>query len=90
VPAVAVKVAVVEPGEIATEAGTVSNGVLLDKVTGRQPVGAGPLKVTVQVLMAPDVSEVGAQASEVTVTSGARLMEAVLEPPFNAAVMTAD
>jgi hypothetical protein len=89
VPAVAVNVAVVEPGETATEAGVVSSGVLLDKVTLRPPVGAGALAVTVQVLLAPDVSEAGAQTSAVTVTGGARLMEAVFELPFKAAVTTA-
>jgi hypothetical protein len=87
--AVAVNVAVVEDAGTATEAGVVSSGVLLDNVTGRQPVGAGVLNVTVQTLLAPDASEVGVQASEVTVTSGARLMEAVFELPFSAAVTTA-
>jgi hypothetical protein len=86
---VAVNVAVVEDAGTATEAGVVSSGVLLDNVTGRQPVGAGVLNVTVQTLLAPDASEVGVQASEVTVTSGARLMEAVFELPFSAAVTTA-
>jgi len=89
VPAVAGKLAVVAPAAMVIEAGAVSNGLLDERVTVRPPVGAGALAVTVQVLMAPDVREVGAQASEVTVTSGARLMEAVLELPFKAAVTTA-
>jgi hypothetical protein len=86
---VAVNVAVVEPVVRATEAGAVSNEALLDNLTGRQPAGAAALKVTVQVLLAPDVREAGVQTSKVTVTGGARLMEAVLELPFKAAVMTA-
>jgi hypothetical protein len=89
VPAVAVNVTVEEPVVTATEAGTVSNPALLDRVTGRQPVGAGTLNVRVHVLLAPEVSEAGAQAIEPRVASGARLMEAVLELPFSAAVMTA-
>ena len=89
VPALAVKVAVVEPVVSVTEVGVVSNEVLLDKVTGRQPVGAAALKVIVQVPLAPEPKDDGEQASEVTVTSGDKLMEAVLEVPLSVAVMTA-
>ena len=88
VPAVAVNVAVATDGETATEAGTVSSVVLLDTATERPPVGAAALVVMVQVLLAPEFSEVGVQTSAVTVTGGARLRDAVCELPFNAAVMT--
>jgi hypothetical protein len=89
VPAVAVKVAVVEPGEITTEAGTVSSAVLLDKVTGRQPVGAGPLKVTVQVLMALDVRVWGEHLRLLMVTVTAKLMVALTATPLAVAVTVA-
>jgi hypothetical protein len=89
VPAVAEKLAVLAAAAMVTEAGAVRNALLLEMETARPPVGAGPLAVTVHVLTAPDVREAGVQTSEVTVTSGARLMEAVLELPFKAAVMTA-
>jgi hypothetical protein len=89
VPAVAEKAAVAAPAAMLTEAGAVSSGLLDEMVTVRPPVGAAALAVTVQVLMAPEVSEAGAQASEVTVTSGARLMEAVLELALYPAVTTA-
>ena len=60
-------------------------------MTAEPPVGAGALKVTVQALVPGPVNDVGLQARLLTVTvaSGARLMEAVLELPFSAAVMTA-
>ena len=43
----------------------------------------------VQALLAPELREFGEQVIELRVASGAKLMEAVLELPFNAAVMTA-
>jgi hypothetical protein len=89
VPAVAGKLAVVAPAAMVIEAGAVSNGLLDESATVRPPVGAGALAVTVHALLAPDVSDVGAQTSEVTVTRGARVMEAVFELPFSAAVTTA-
>ena len=54
-------------------------------------MGAGALKVMVQVLVPGPVNDAGLQVMLLTVTlaTGARLMEAVLELPFNAAVMTA-
>ena len=102
VPARAVKVAVVEDGETTTDAGAVRSPVSLDKLTERPPpeeakppgveppAGVAALKVTVHVLLPPELSVVGAQTSEVTViTGGARLREAVCELLFNVAVMTA-
>jgi hypothetical protein len=76
VPAAAVKAAVVAEGETATDAGVVRRVLLPDNATERPPDGAGALSVTVQVLLAPDISDAGAQTREVTVTLGARLGEA--------------
>ena len=89
VPAVAVNVPVVAEAGMVIEAGAVSSGLLDEMVTVRPPVGAAALAVTVHVLVAPEVRDDGEQASEVTVTSGDKLMEAVLEVPLSVAVMTA-
>jgi hypothetical protein len=89
VPAVAEKVAVVAPAATVTEAGAVSSALLDEMATRTPPAGAAALVVTVQLLLAPEFSDVGAQASVVTMTGGARLREAVCELPFNASVMTA-
>ncbi len=48
--AVALKVAVVDPADTVTDAGTVSNALLLDSVTVDPPVGAVCVSVTVHVL----------------------------------------
>ena len=50
--AVALKVAVVAPAANVTEAGTVSEALLLESVTLEPPVGAFCVKVIVQVLIA--------------------------------------
>ena len=89
VPAVAEKVAVEVAAATVTEAGAVSSALLEEMATERPPAGAAALVVTVQVLLAPEFKDVGAQTSAVTVTGGARLSEAVCELPFNAAVTTA-
>ena len=83
------KVAVVTDGETATDAGIVRRVELLDNMTESPPAGLVPFTVTVQVLLAPEFSDVGAHASEATVPGGARLREAVFELPLNAAVTTA-
>jgi hypothetical protein len=49
VPAVAVKVAEVAAAKIVTEAGTVNAVLLLLNVTDAPPVGAAPVRATVQV-----------------------------------------
>jgi hypothetical protein len=83
------KVAVVTDGETATDAGIVRRVELLDNMTESPPAGLVPFTVTVQVLLAPEFSDVGAHTREATVPGGARLREAVLELPLNAAVTTA-
>src|SRR5262245_8052768 len=65
--AAAVKVTVEEPGETATEAGTVRLALLLVKLTVRPPEGAAPLSVTVQRELAGATKETGAQTRFVTV-----------------------
>src|SRR5664279_4506240 len=89
VPAVAEKVAVEAPAAMVREAGAVSAALFEEMATETPPAGAAELVVTVQMLLAPEFKDVGAQTSAVTFTAGARLREAVLELPFSAAVMTA-
>ncbi|NWF83363.1 MAG: hypothetical protein HXY18_05995, partial [Bryobacteraceae bacterium] len=89
VPAVAANVALDEPAATVAEAGTDSTELLSDTVTVTPPVGAAPLRVTVQVLLAPEESVVGAQASVETDSGTVRAMEAVWELPFSVAVTTA-
>jgi hypothetical protein len=59
--AVALKVAVVAPAATVTDAGTVSEVLLLASVTLDPPAGAAWLSVTVHVLIAPALNAVGAQ-----------------------------
>ena len=61
VPAVAVKVAVVVPEGRVIEEGTVSAGLLLVNVTACPPERAAFVKVTVQVLVPPEVRLAGEQ-----------------------------
>ncbi|NWF84226.1 MAG: hypothetical protein HXY18_10390 [Bryobacteraceae bacterium] len=88
-PAVAVNVALEAPAATVTEAGTDSSELLSDTDTVTPPVGAAPLRVTVQVLLAPEESVVGAQASVETDSGTISAMEAVWELPFSVAVTTA-
>ena len=88
VPAVAVKVAVVELAATVTEAGTVSSALLSDTVTVVAVVGALD-RVTVQVLLAEEFRLVGEQAKDVSVTGATKLMVAVLDTPLNVAVTVA-
>lgn len=90
-PAAAEKLTALVPARIDTAAGPVSDAeFIMEITTGRPAAGATPLAVIVQVLAAPELRAIGAQASEVSVTRGVTLKTAVLEKPFNAAVMTAD
>lgn len=90
VPAVAVKVADVAEAATKTEAGTVSIVLLLDKATVSPAAGAAALVVTVQVLVAPEASDVGVHVRALTVAAtGVRFKEAVLEVLFNVAVTVA-
>jgi hypothetical protein len=77
--AVALNVVVVAPDATVTEAGTVSEALLLASVTLDPPVGAVWVSVTVQVLTALCPRLVGAQATPETRTGASRLMVAVWE-----------
>ena len=76
---VALKVADVAPAVTATEVGTVRVELLLDNVTLAPPVGAGCVKVTVQVLEAFCPRLVGVHAREDINTGATRLTVAVAE-----------
>jgi hypothetical protein len=79
VPAVAVKVADVEPADTVTvPVRPGSSAGPLDSVTAVPPAGAAWLRVTVQVALVPDVKLVGLQVTEVTVIpAGASAIVAV-------------
>src|SRR5664279_1251783 len=79
VPAVAEKVAVEAAAATVSEAGAVSAAVVEEMATETPPAGAAAQVVTVQMLLAPAANDVGAQTSAATLTSGARLRDAVLE-----------
>jgi hypothetical protein len=89
VPAVAVKVTVVAATGMVTDADTGSRVLLLESETVVPPVGAAELRVTVQVLAAPEARVVGLQASEERLTGAVRLMAAVLDTPLRVAVRVA-
>ena len=76
--AVALKVAVVAPIATVTNAGRVSKALLLASVTVEPPVGATPVRVTVQALTALWPRLVGLQATDETNTA-TRLMVALAE-----------
>jgi hypothetical protein len=85
-PAVARNKALVDPAATVTEAGTVSAALLSESATTRPPVGAAALRVTVQEVVPPVVTEVGAQDRVLGMGSGVTVTEAVLEVPLPVAV----
>ena len=87
--AVALNVAVVAPAATVTDAGTVSEALLLASVTFDPPAGAVWVSVTVQVLTALWPRLVGLQATADTSTGASRLMVAVWELPPREAVTAA-
>src|SRR5271170_1672704 len=87
--AVALKVAVVAPAVTVTDAGTVSEALLLESVTLDPPVGATWVSVTVQVLTPLWPRLVGLQARPETSTGANRLMVAVCELAPRVAVTVA-
>lgn len=86
---VALKVAAVVPAATVTKAGTVRVGLLLDRLTLAPPVGAGLVRVTVQVLEALGPRLVGEQNSEETRTGATRDTLAEVEFPLREAVSSA-
>jgi hypothetical protein len=79
--AVAVKLAVVEPEETTTEAGTVREELLSDSETVSPPEGAAPLRVVVQVELPGVVTEVGEQARPVKVGTGGGVPTTEMDEP---------
>ena len=77
--ALALNVAVVVPAATVTDAGTVSEALLLASVTPDPPVGALWVRVTVHVLTALCPRLVGLQATPETSTGASRLIVAVCE-----------
>ena len=75
--AVALNVTVVEPAVTVTDAGTVSEVLLLATVTLDPPAGAVCVSVTVQVLTALCPKLVGVHATADTSTGAVRLIVAV-------------
>ena len=86
VPAAAVNVAVVLPDPTVTDAGTVNEAALLDRVTVAPPVFE---TVTVHVELPPEPRPVGLHVSPLTTVAVASAMVAVVVPPFNVAVRVA-
>ena len=77
--AVALKAAVADPDATVTDAGTVSEVLLLARVTPDPPAGAVCVSVTVQVLTALCPKLVGLHATPDTSTGAVRLIVAVCE-----------
>ena len=77
VPAVAVKVAVVELAATVTEEGTVRVPLLEDRDTVAPPVGATLDSVTVQVLLALEARVVGEQSTDERLVGAWRVIVAV-------------
>ena len=78
-PVVALKLAVLAPAATVTEAGTVKAAMLLERVMIAPPVGAAPLRVTVQAEVELEPKEVGEQVKlEIVPVAGAKTE---IEPP---------
>ena len=88
VAAVAENVAWDADANTVTEDGTVSN-LLLSKIATERLAAVAELSVTVHVPLVPEESVVGAHTSDVSVTGGVRLSDAVFATPFNVAVTRA-
>jgi hypothetical protein len=85
VPAVAVKFADVAPAATVTDAGTGSAALLEERLTEAPPVSAANVSVTVQVVVAPEVTEFGEQDKTETAGGGVTVtVEVAL--PFRVAV----
>src|SRR5689334_8094731 len=80
-PAVALNVAEVAPAATLTEAGTLSSVLLDDRLTAAPPDAAAVVKVTVQLLTAPDDMLGGVHWSADTVAGGVTVSWPILLPP---------
>ncbi|MBE0656219.1 MAG: hypothetical protein IH602_00935 [Bryobacteraceae bacterium] len=83
------KVADDEPAGTETLAGTGRTVLLLLARATANVLEAALLRVTVQVVVCPDSTADGVQASVLNTTGAARVTEKVRDPPFAAAVTTA-
>ena len=88
-PAVATKVAEVEPVETVTKAGTVSRAFVLERVTEEPPVEAAWLRVNAQVPDVFDPKLAGEQVTEIGVFGATRLIAALCETLLRVAVIAA-
>jgi hypothetical protein len=88
VPALAVKLATLEPAATVTDDGTLSDGELLDTTTAAPPELAGPERLTVQVAVPPDVRLFGVQERRLTDPAATSEISACALP-FRTAVITA-
>ena len=79
---VALKLTQVAAAATVTDAGTVSVEFVLVRITVAPPVGAGWVRVTVQVLEALDPRVVGLQTNEEASTGAASVMVALAEAPL--------
>ena len=71
-PALAVKLAAIEPAGMATEAGTVTTALLLESATETPPGGAGAGRASQQSAVAPKERAVGVQLSDDIVTGAVK------------------
>src|SRR5690242_8727065 len=87
VPAVAVKDAAAAPAPTVTEAGTLSNPLLLNSETIAPPDGAALERVTVQTVPAPVARLDGEQESELTTGRAVTDTDVACEIPLYVAVI---
>ena len=85
-PAVAVKLAVVAPAATVTEAGTVRAALFEESPAEAPPVKAARDRVTVQVEVPPNVTELGEQDKPETAGAGGVTVTVEVALPFSVAV----
>jgi hypothetical protein len=88
-PAVTVKVALLAAAKTVTLVGVVSALLLSESVMLAPDAGAAPVKVTVQVPLAPEERLDGLHFKDETFSEGAIVRDTVFELPFKLAVNTA-
>ena len=81
-PAVAVKLAEVEPEDTVTAVGTINVATLLDRLTIAPPVNAAFESVSEQVAVPPEIRLVGEQEMELTVGLVSREIDEFAEVPL--------
>jgi hypothetical protein len=86
VPAVAAKFAVVTPAATVTDAGTGSAALFEASATEAPPVNAARDRVTVQVEVPPNVTELGEQDKPETAGAGGVTVTLAVALPFRVAV----